>query len=535
LNFFSASDIDTIIAYRKAFGHFVSWIELQQCGITIKQIRRIQEDLELSSRQEWKAYRSLKGQDTWTPTCLTSLSFRNDPNYPGLAYTGKTKFSISNLAQLSLLVHNDASERAMDHVSFALELRKTRWFEQLIIGKHALYLGQGMTQNAPFRVGRSLDLGTWVHDEIQIRSIVSQNEDLGSVGLGITKEIARWKVITSVGQQKWDSRLNETANVSLSRITGGSHQTELEISRRNNNIVRHATVSVTRHLSFGKILFASTVQSFAIPVKTQNKRIHQHEIQWSHEWKNNRLLINGSTDNRLNPSFYLAFVQSWGKNIDFAFKTQSSAVNYYAPLKSPYESQGKGVKSMEWGLDGKWGTQLKWKIRKQTEFRGSTPFMENHYGSRWTLFSLLKLGKLTSISSQLRWDNHDPLLVRISFEHTYPSDGQLKMEYQSFDRQHHLNRLVLLKWKQRWEKGILSFWVFDHNTNNPLYTVLPSSEFAWQLGVFSGRGWGLGSAIRWRISQKWSLKISAQYGKKDDPRKNGPIIPRIFVGIQTKT
>lgn len=68
-----------------------------------------------------------------------------------------------------------------------------------------------------------------------------------------------------------------------------------------------------------------------------------------------------------------------------------------------------------------------------------------------------------------------------------------------------------------------------------LYNVLPSSEFAWQLGVFSGQGWGLGTAIRWRISQKWRLKISAQYANKEDARQNGPIIPRIFVTVQTKT
>lgn len=392
-NFFSSREIDTIISYRKAFGSFQSWIELQQCGIPIAQIRRIQEDLELSSHQDWHAYRSLKGKDAWTPTCLTSVSLKNDPNYPGLAYTGKTKFSIDQLVQLSAIFHNDASERAMDHVSIALELRKTRWFDQLIIGKHALYLGQGMTQNAPFRVGRSLNLGTWVHDEIQLRSIVSQNEDVGSWGLGMTKDVKGWKVITSLGQQRWDTRLNENESIALSRITGGSHKTELELSRRRNNNIRHATVSITRQYRVGTLLFSSSIQSFELPMQNQDKYIHQHEIQWSQEWKNNRLLLNGSIDNHLHPSYYLAFVKSWGKNIDFAFKTQSLHTDFYAPMKSPCESQGRGVKSTEWGMDGKWGNQLKWKIRKYTEYFRSTAILEDNYISRWTLFSILNFSK----------------------------------------------------------------------------------------------------------------------------------------------
>lgn len=534
-NFFSSRDIDTIIAYRKAFGPFQSWIELQQCGIPIAQIRRIQEDLELSSHQDWRAYQSLKGKDAWIPTCLTSVSLKNDPIYPGLTYTGKTKFSINHLAQLSVLFHNDASERAMDHISIALELRKTRWLDQLIIGKHALYLGQGMTQNAPFRVGRSLDLGTWVHDEVQLRSIVSQNEDVGSWGLGMTKDVKGWKVITSLGQQRWDTRLNENERIALSRITGGSHKTELELSRRKNNEIKHATVCATRPFRFGTLLFSSSVQSFELPIQNQDKYTHQHEIQWSHEWKNNRLLLNGSIDNHINPSYYLAFVQSWGRYIDFAFKTQSINTGFYAPMKSPYESQGQGIKSMEWGMDGEWGYQLRWKIRKHLEYFRSTAILEDYYRSRWTLYSVLNFSKWTSIASQLRWNNEDPPLIRLSINHKNQRNGELKVEYQTENSGNEHNRLVLLKWKQRWNNGILSFWIFDHNTKRVLYNVLPSSEFAWQLGVFSGQGWGLGTAIRWRISQKWRLKISAQYANKEDARQNGPIIPRIFVTVQTKT
>lgn len=529
------SEIRAITIHRKTFGLFSDWIELQQCGIPPAKIRELRNSFYLREETGWNSFLVLMKKHRWVPQTHTQISLKNDPLFPGISFMGKSSFSWGNHLKVKALAHSDASERSIDHSAFCIEVKNTPYFDKVLMGKQSIFFGQGLTHNAPFAVGRSLNIGTWVHDEMQIRSQVSPNEDMGNWGITLKSSKKRLSYIIGMGYDFWDTRLTENHDAFTSRITGGLHRSRSEIKSAKNNRINYGTLGFNHNFQSTKISGIVTYQGMNSPKEGHSTVLWNYEFQWSGNVGTNRFLTNIAATHQNKYAWYFAWIKSLGSNLDIGIKGKYIQKDYYAPMRSVYDQYDYGKKGLEFAIDGQLSKRHQWKIRKSLLVKYPRNISDEQASPSWILYTRHELSRVHQISTQTRWQGQGTS-QRIKFQYQLKinPNQRLKLEYQTNNEAPYTHYFILCSWRRVLPIGTVIVYATDYSSNSPFYSSLPSAEFAWQLGTFSGSGNGWGTVLRLKLSQKWRLLFSASFNKKGQSVSSNENIPRIFVSLKKK-
>lgn len=529
------NEIRAITSHRTTFGPFSDWIELQQCGIPPAKIRELRNSFFLSEETGWNSFLELMKKHHWTPQTQTQISLKNDPLYPGISFMGKSTFSWGNHIKIKALAHSDASERSIDHLTYCIEVKNTTYFDKILIGKHSIFSGQGLTHNAPFAVGRSLNIGTWVHDEMQIRSQVSANEDIGNWGITLKSSKQQLSYIIGLGYDFWDTRMRKNHDVFTSRISGGLHRNRSEIESTKNNLIQYGTLGLNYNFQSTKISSIVTYQRMKSPKEGHSPVLWNYEFQWSGNVGTNRFLTNIAATHQLKTAWYFAWIKSLGSQLDIGINGKYIGKDYYAPMRSIYDQYDYGKKGFEIAIDGQLSKRLQWKIRKNLLGKYPRNISDDPASPSWILYTMHELNRTHQISTQTRWQSQGTSQrIKIEYHLKINPNQRLKLEYQTNNEAPYKHYFILYSWRSVLPIGTVIVYAKDYSSNSPLYSILPSAEFAWQLGTFSGSGYGWGTILRLKLSQKWRVLFSASFNKKKLSASSNENIPRIFVSLKKK-
>ncbi len=542
---FDSKQAQCMLLHREKWGDWQHLSELQRCQIPLEFIR--------SERQHWaelnldarRIYLQEKDSNWWKPEIKGSGNLLPHTTNPKeFSHLFKSQALWGKWLRMSYISQTDAGENFNDFQAAAMEVKSIKKLQHAVLGRFMWNWNQGLTFAAPFAVGRSLDLGSWVHNEQQLRAASSPNEDQGIWGLGGHFKLQKHGFYVSTGTVHFDARLDALGTAFIQRSYGGLHVTDLEKSRRKNNRMEHLFLAWKHQYRNHAINVSHTAYRYEIPRLHENGRLkqeyiteYQHTIQglWGA-----RILFNLARTSLNKWAYYSAAAWTIHPHLDLAFRTQNIGNGYYAPERSPYTQSDNGKHISEIGIDFNPHYQHQFQMRSQVE-RSLLPLSINgpvEPKTVWLAQYVFHLNKKEYI--QLRWRQHGenteinrPQFIAQSKISLHPN-WQLRSVYiwQKGLTFESVNTLFLNQISGKIGPFNAHFYAVMHHSNEALYLSLPSAQFPWKLGVFNGQGNAYGLIIRQRIHRKMRLQYSIEWTKKNE-FNNEPIQkPRIFVQLE---
>ena len=542
---FNADQAHCIIEHRQQWGEWSHETELQQCLISLEFIRKHRNNWSLFSPDARLQYlQTHKGEPKipeikWTTSFSPSIEERNGPNYHS-----KVQATWGNWSRLGYIIQTDAGEAHGDYQSIAWEFKSMKKLKHLVLGRFAWNWNQGLVFSAPYAVGRSFDMGSWVRNSQSLNAALSQNEDLGIWGLGGHWKLAKNEIFASLGTRFFDSRINEKHAGFDTRVYGGLHITELEKSRRNNNQFHHVLLAWQRHFTNHSLNLSHTRYTYKIPRIFQNQPLkHEHITEYQHTFKHilgGRVLFNTAVTQLGTWSYYLAGAWNVNPKIDLSLRTQYMPENFFAPERSPYSQSDGGKEIKEFGIDFNPNPYHKLQLRSQIENQ-LTRIMYPRSTSDHSAWILQYTGRIYKKDLlQIRWKSPYSQFQKINAQlmvqakmHFHPK-WKLRMVYvlQNEGEMSNPSTVLLAQLGGKIEGFQFQIYSATFQSTSPLYVTLPSAQFPWKLGVFNGAGSASGIVIRQRINRNLRLLFSVDYLSKKSFTYTQSQKPRIFVQLE---
>lgn len=542
---FETSQAECLIGHIATYGHIKHLSELQQCGIPLLQIQQLRSQILPFYSDRFRDYKNqTPDSNRWVPKLQLKSNTITNHSSKSWGQTHQFQALWGNWSRLSILTHTDAGETFNDHFTAALEIKSVGRFEHLILGKYQWHWNQGLLFMAPYAIGSSYNLSSWVHHQQQLRNSVSQNEDIGLFGIASTILMNKGKLHVSIGSDKIDTRL--TPQGFTSRYYGGNHITDLEKSRRHNNQLSHLFVG----WSIAKSTFSFNISHieylYKIPKVTKNGILFRErfsEMQYSSQnFLGARSIFNISTNGLQSYSYYISCLWTLSNYLDIAVRSQDLASNNYPPEQSPFTLSDIGKQNHELGIDIVPNEKHRLQIRSLVQFNTDT--LQTEYlatspsRSYWHLQHIYQLNKTEFIAFRF----HVPQQVteipqwKVQIQAKLHLHTNLKWSTNYITQVHNHTKstllLTTLKWNYRKTWNIQGYGgVFSGN--DLLYAPLPSAQFPWRLGIFSGSGSTFGIIANVKISKhvKWRFSIE-QMQKRNDLNQIEHQKPRIFVQLE---
>jgi len=541
---FSLEQANCMADHKEKFGNWLHESELQQCHVELEFIR--------THRYDWSAiledsrfnYLMQNQKTPYIPSVSVTSSFNNSlGTLKNPTWHTKIESKWGKFARFVYNTQTDAGEKPFDFQTAAFELKSLKNLKKLVLGKYQWNWNHGLVFAAPYSIGRSFNLGSWVNNYRELRYAVSTNEDLGLWGLGSKWQFRKNEFYFSMGSDKIDTRLNETGTAFLKRHYGGLHLTDLEKSRQDNNQLNQLFGAWHRQFQNHSINLSSTVYTYSIPrIQTivNIYKEHIHEFQYAvHRLMNGQILLNMATNSRGNWSYYSAGAWSLSSKFDLAFRIQSISDSFFTPERSPFTQGENGKRNLELGIDFKPSKNHLIQIRN-VQIKQLGPLMYPKGISHlyhWTMQYINNINRHDYF--QFRWKNmHSPIGNPVSqiFIQTKFNLSTTITTRTVFVQEHDLNAIennTALLAQVGYKLGALNlqFYSIQFKSNSPLYLTLPSAQFPWKLGIFNGNGWSYGLVMRYRMHKNIRFLFSIDATKKNSLLDEQSQKPRIFVQL----
>lgn len=542
---FDSKQAICIVAHRQQWGDWAHESELQQCGVTLDFIREHRAQWAPLWQHAGHIHLKENGKRGYIPNLkaqVSALPALTDQR--GLSHHALIQANWGSWSRLSYLTQTDAGEKLGDFHTAAWEFKGLKNIQNLIIGRYQWNWNQGLVFAAPFAVGRSFNMGSWVHNEQQLRPAVSQNEDQGLWGIGTCLKFKKQQFYLSFGADRIDTRLNPDGSGFTQRAYGGLHVSDLAISRKHNNVLQQGFIGWRRQFNNHAINLSHTRYTYSLPRIYEAQRIpaeslseYQHTVN---RFLGARSLLNLAINNQGHRAYYIASVWSIHPHLDVALRIQSISNEFYAPERSPYTQSDYGKKSTEWGIDYQPLPQHQFLLRSQWQ-KPQGRITEIHpidYRAALVVQYIYKPNRSDFI--QIRWKQaqhlgqSQPQQIISQALFNVHANWRLRVVYIGQQDHTHLPKSTAFLSQLGYKNGRINFQIYaaHYHTTEPLYITLPSAQFPWRLGIFNGSGRAFGLSARQRIHPKIRLRYSVDWMQKtffSDPQSQKP---RIFVQLE---
>ncbi len=561
---FTTKQAQCMIQHREIWGDWTHETELQQCGISVSFIREHRSQWTLILKDARLQYlNENKGKYGLPEIKVISNILPQDGQWNRSSHQAQIQASWGNWSRLGYVIQTDAGEQFGDFQSAAWEFKSMKKLKHLVVGRFLWNWNQGLVFAAPFTVGRSFDMGSWVYNSQDLRPAISANEDQGIWGVGTRWQFRKNEVFFSAGATPFDTRLNTDGKAFSQRSYGGLHVSELEKSRRHNNIYGHVFIAWQRHFPQYSINISHTRYQYATPRESNQKQVTTENItEYQHTFKKllgGRILLNVAASNQGPISYYVAGAWSLHSQLDLSVKTQSIRENYYAPERSPYSQSDYGKSNSEMGFDFKPNRKSQIQIRSilENDLKAFKYPEFNTPDASWILQYVYQLNRADFV--QVRWKspysingiNPPQLMVQSKFN-IHPKlnlrmvylqqknnvylDSRLSNSLLSYPGPSYVitGSSTALLMQMGIKIGDLNLQCYGggFSAKSPLYVTLPSAQFPWRLGILTGEGYAMGMVVRHRLHKKIRLLYSIDYIKKKSFVPEQSQKPRIFVQLE---
>ncbi len=248
LTFLTHEEISLLLSYRERFGPFIHKIELQAVpGLSNETIRSILpyvyvvhgfSHLSVASRKDIRHLFRIQ----WAPDMSAS-----DNDYLGSRDGIRLKwlFYPSHGMQMGILAEKDPGEpwgfqnhlKPFDHIGYFAEWKpRSRFLKRVIAGHYRVHFGQGLIQNAAFRLGKSGQIKDMAKSGPLLRLHQSYGEHNYYHGIAAQWQWSRQlRAISFISRRLLDVRMNDSSasNTFSSILTSGLHRTSDELSRKD--------------------------------------------------------------------------------------------------------------------------------------------------------------------------------------------------------------------------------------------------------------------------------------------------------------
>ncbi len=379
LNFLTPIQCANIIQHRSIYGPFLHAQELIQCNLHIEQIDSLFEHLDFSTslNDEFRSIRSgffggtlaLNGR-LKPPTSPLPSSALNDH----WGHEFKMKYSVNKSLELGFSIESDPGEKPIDFYSGFISYKGKSRLKSLILGNFVAQWNKGLVFGSSGQFGSPISLENYTYQPVGIKSYSSYNEDIGHYGTAAHWQFFKTDFYGGIGSKPIDCQLSPSGNSFISRIFGGIHQSELQRSRRHNNLETLSFFGAQKSLKKTTVNFCFSNYRYEIP----KLELMQNNGQLSHSSSfvevqitaprifNGRWIFNHAIQlNNASSASYIAGVYSILKNIDWGIKIQRINQNYTAPeLSYRIKSQSNQTR-MEMGFDIQASRKLNLKVRTE--------------------------------------------------------------------------------------------------------------------------------------------------------------------------
>lgn len=542
---FDSKQAICIVTHREQWGDWVHESELQQCGVSVDFIREHRAQWAPLWQHAGHMHLKENGKRGYRPQLkaqLSALPALNDKG--GLSHHALIQANWGSWSRLSYLTQTDAGEKLGDFHTAAWEFKGLKNFQNLIIGRYQWNWNQGLVFAAPFAVGRSFNMGSWVHNEQQLRPAVSQNEDQGLWGVGTCLKFKKQQIYISIGADRIDTRLHPNGDAFTQGAYGGLHVSNLEISRKHNNLLQQGFIGWRRQFKNHAINLSHTRYRYSLPrvydtnvISAESLSEYQHTL---HRFLGARSLFNFAINNQGHRAYYIASAWSIHPHLDVALRIQSISNEFYAPERSPYTQSDYGKKGSEWGIDYQPRPQHQFLLRSlwQKPQGRFTEIQPIDYRAAVVLQYIYKPNRTDFF--QVRWKQAQHIgrsqpqqIISQALVNLHPN-WRLRVLYIWQQDRTQLPKSTAFLSQLGYKNGPINFQVYaaSYYTTEPLYVTLPSAQFPWRLGIFNGSGRAFGISVRQRIHPKIRLRYSVDWMQKTFFSDLQSQKPRIFVQLE---
>lgn len=542
---FNMEQAQCMLDHQEKFGNWHHESELQQCDIELEFIR--------THRQDWSpilvdsrlTYFMENRKTPYIPQLSVTSSFNNNlGSLKNPTWHSQVQFKWGKLARLVYTTQTDAGEKSFDFQTAALEINSLKHLKKLVVGKYQWNWNHGLVFAAPYSIGRSYNLGSWVNNYQELRSAISTNEDQGVWGLGSTWQIRKNEFYVSLGTAKIDTRLNESGTSFLKRNYGGLHIGELEKSRRHNNQLNQIFGGWKRQFQNHSFNFSGVYYTYSIPrFRNFDSIYHEYIYEFQHtlnRFLKGKMLFNIAANNSGNWSFYSAGAWSLSSKFDLAFRIQSIPESFYSPERSPFSQSDIGNKTSEMGFDFNPNKQHCLQIRSIQILNISQLSYprDDHNSFNWTMQYIHKINRSDYV--QFRWKKTHSILghplaqvfiqTKLNIGSKFTSRFVFLQNRPSTTNEE--NTALLGQISGKIGPLNLQLYTVRFFSASPMYLTLPSAQFPWKLGVFTGNGTNFGFVLRYRVHKNARLLFSLDATKKNSFLEDQSQKPRIFVQLE---
>ena len=249
--FFTFSEVNEILNYRKQFGYFTSVEELQVInGLDIDRLTLLKDKLNFEIPLTFKNYlnfHNIKGQVLLRiGTPIVNTSNANEELF--LGRQNKTamgaRLTINDHVSVNYSGEKDAGEkfqfneqvRGFDFNSFRLTIKDLRKVKKLVVGDYQIQLGQGLVVWQGMSLGITSDIVTIRKQAMGIKDYNSMSESGFFRGYALEYKLRNSTLVN------WISYLGEDATLYYDSINGsfihsikndGYHRNQTELSSKN--------------------------------------------------------------------------------------------------------------------------------------------------------------------------------------------------------------------------------------------------------------------------------------------------------------
>jgi hypothetical protein len=540
---FTDEEASCIISHREEYGKWLHETELQQCPLSHSRIQELRPYIKPLAHQQSDPIVQL---DYWlNPKIRYTNSVLYQPkNEHPLGHHSQIQLRWNTFSRLGFLTQTDAGERTFDFTTAAWEFKNAPLFTHLVLGRFLWNWNQGLVHNAPYAIGRSFDMGSWVNTQQELRPALTQNEDLGLWGAAIT---GYWKLgawYASVGTSKFDARLNTEGNAFTQRHFGGIHVSPLERSRRHNNELQHIFGGVKINGLQQEIILSISHYRYHIP-RFWNHQKYQQEHYLEGQYTTNqfldaRTLFNVAYASNRQVSWYLSSIKVIHSKMDIAFRSLRIPEGFIPPERSPFAQSDIGKSISEWGIDLRLSKKQILQARSTHEFKlypqahVSNDTRKNGFQLQYIYQNKTSEFFQFRIRQSLHYSDYQPLQCDAAYRFNLTPKWQVKSVFQ---------------WKERHalepKSSIIQFQISVHerrftgtvygaqfHTQESSYILLPSAQYPWRLGVFNGKGSAFGIIGTLKLHTHLKCRFSFDWINYHNLKDQSNQKPRIFVQLE---
>ena len=247
LQFLNPIEILEIIHYRKKFGNFLSFQELNALeNLSPDKIKFLKAFARIDETEELKFDRKILKQQILLrlrSTLEEKDGFKNN-KYEGSPVYQLLKYRLEYAGyELGITLEKDAGEKweldkhkfpsGFDYNSFYFSLKPSKYYKKLILGNYKVSTGEGLVLGNTFGVSKtSNSIGNGVSKTTGIQASRSSTEYGFLQGLAIEYEYKKIKLRLFTSLTKEDANLNSEDTHITSILKTGFHRTENEKSKR---------------------------------------------------------------------------------------------------------------------------------------------------------------------------------------------------------------------------------------------------------------------------------------------------------------